>query len=228
MTQRPAAPFHQGMTPERIVDAALDLTRESHLYGWSIRDLARRIDVTPSVIYHHVGGKDLLARRVTERVLAQLPLPAEDLVWQAWFRELVRAVYPLLTAYPGVAKWLLMHGVPFPSLAPTFDVGVGKLQVAGFGDDALFAYSTLMNNATLTISMGDDRLLHEDDGPRDHAAMMAEYRALAVESPGFASLGTDFIEPFASGGEAAARMRERYFRYVVEATIAGVEAIRSR
>ena len=50
-----AASFHVGLTPERIIDVALELTRTSDLSGWSIRDLARVLDVAPSVIYHHVG-----------------------------------------------------------------------------------------------------------------------------------------------------------------------------
>ena len=37
--------FHVGLTPERVVDAAVDLTRESHLMSWSIRDLASRLGV---------------------------------------------------------------------------------------------------------------------------------------------------------------------------------------
>lgn len=179
-----STPFHLGLTPERIIDAAQQLTRESNLFGWSIRDLARRLQVTPSVIYHHVGGKDLLAKRVAERVIASIHAPDGALEWQEWFRRLlVDAVYPAAVSHPGVAKWLLMHGVPFPSAAGIFEVGIGKLERAGIEPGALIAYSAIMNNATLTISMGDERLLHEEDGPRDHAAMMAEFQRAYTDHP---------------------------------------------
>lgn len=47
----------------------------------------------------------------------------------------------------------------------------------------------------------DERLLHEEDGPRDHSTMMKEFR------------------------EAAARQPELYYRFVVRTTIAGLESV---
>lgn len=218
-------PFHVGLTPQRIVDVALELTRESHLSGWSIRDLARRLDVAPSVIYHHVGGKDLLARHVVERILDTIATPPADLAWQDWFRALLDALYAPVATHPGVAKWLLMHGPTFPSALPILDTGIRALQLGGFDNRAGFAYSALLNNAMLTISIGDERLLHEDDGPRDHASMMDEFRRATAGSPGIAVLTEEFITPFAAGGDTAARQRRAYYDFVVQTTIAGLEAV---
>lgn len=219
-----AAPFHVGMTPERIVDVAVELTRESHLMSWSIRDLAGRVGVVPSVIYHHVGGKDLLCRRVVERVLARIDAPAAELPWQDWFRALLLSAGPLFADYPGAAKWMLMHGPTLPAVLPLVETGMAVLHRAGFGDRASFAYAMLLNNAMLTVSMGDDRIQHEGDGPRDHATMMTEFSRLPDASPAVREMGERFIGRFAEGGEEAARMRWDYFRQVVETTIAGIAA----
>lgn len=219
------APFHVGLTPERVVDAALHLTKESHLAAWSIRDLAGRLGVAPSVVYHHVGGKDLLGRRVVERVLAELEAPAPELDWDEWFRRLLHSIRPVVAHYPGTAKWLLMHGPAFPAIVPVIDAGIAALRRAGFGERAAYAYAVLLNNATLTISMSDDRLLHEDDGPRDHAAMMREFSLAGGDSTAVTTLTEGIVEPFARGGDAAERERETYYRLVVETTIAGVAAM---
>jgi AcrR family transcriptional regulator len=213
--------FHAGLTADRIVDAALALTRDTHLYGWSLRDLARELAVAPSVIYHHVGGKDLLARRVIERALAPLTLPDAALGWREWFRVLLAGVYDVATPYPGTAKWALLHGPTFPSMVPVVDAGIAKLREAGFADRSAFAYSALLNTATLTISIGDERLLHDDDGPRDHAAMMAEFSRTGPGSPGVAALA-GFMASFAEGGEAAATLRAAYYRDAVDVTIRGL------
>lgn len=225
MARRAETSFHQGITPDRIIDAADALTAASNLFGWSIRDLARELGVTPSVVYHHVGGKDLIAKLIAERVISAIRPPDAALEWRQWFRELLtEAIYPAAAARPGVAKWLLMHGVPFPSATGIFDTGLGKLAEAGVAEPML-AYSALLNSATLTISMGDERLLHEDDGPRDHAAMMEEFRVAFAEHPRVAGMNEEFIADFAAGGERAARTRERYYRYAVDVTIAGVAAL---
>lgn len=219
------ARFHVGLTPELVVDAAVDLTRESHLLSWSIRDLAGRLGVAPSVIYHHVGGKDLLCRRVVEQVLGHIELPPVELDWPDWFRRLLHTVWPLAAQHPGVAKWMLMHGPTIPAVLPTLEAGMAALHRAGFGSRADFAYALLLNNAMLTVSIGDDRLQHEDDGPRDHATMMAEFQQMPTASEEVRSMGRQFLRPFADGGTAAARIREDYYRFVVDTTIAGLTVL---
>ncbi|MFT3834778.1 MAG: TetR/AcrR family transcriptional regulator C-terminal domain-containing protein [Micropruina sp.] len=222
MNDTVTVPFHVGLTPDRVVDAAEELTRESHLMSWSIRDLAGRLGVAPSVIYHHVGGKDLLCRRVVERVLVRIELPDAELSWQAWFRTLLHSVQPLAGEYPGVAKWMLMHGPTIPAVLPVLEAGMAILRRAGFGDRTELAYAVLLNSAMLTISMSDDRLQHEGDGPRDHATMMTEFRQLPTASDDVRAMGRDFLRPFAEGGETAARMRIAYYHFTVDTTIAGL------
>lgn len=217
-------PFHVGLTSELVVDAAVALTRESHLLGWSIRDLAKRLDVAPSVIYHHVGGKDALARCVAERVLTGMVMPAADLPWQDWFRGLLIPNYSRIASHPGVANWVLMHGPTFADLLPVMDAGVATLTRAGFGAQSGIAYAALLNTAMATIAVGDDRLRLEEDGPRDHAAMMAAFRGAGADLPQPALLDDAFIASFAQGGDAAAEQREWYYRFIVDVVIAGLEA----
>ena len=219
-----STPFHVGLTPDGVIDAAVDLTQESHLFSWSIRDLAKRLGVAPSVIYHHVGGKDLLCRGVVERLLLELTPPDPSLDWQAWFRELLLALEPLVTTYPGVAKWLLMHGPTFAGAVSIIETGMSALQRAGFGEHTGFAYSLMLNNTMMTIAAGDDRRQHEADGPRDHAAMMHDFASVVHNMPNAEALIQSMVAPFAGKPENAARARSAYYRFVVETTIAGLEA----
>ncbi len=214
--------FHAGLTPEAVVAAAVELTRESHLFSWSIRDLARRLGVSPSAIYHHVGGKDLLCRRVVEEVATRLAVPDPDLSWQDWFRELLFAMGPVAMEYPGVAKWMLMHGPVIQAVLPTIDTGFAAMRRAGFGEMTGFAYALLFNTAMLTVTSGDDRKQHEEDGPRDHAAMMREFSRLAAGRPEAEAFADSTMRPFAEGGDTAAQARVDYYRFCVEITISGL------
>jgi len=225
VTGTTVAPFHVGLTPELVVDAAVDLTRASHLMTWSIRDLASRLGVAPSVVYHHVGGKDLLCRRVVERVLALIELPPDGLDWRDWYRRLLSGIGPLAAQYPGVAKWMLLHGPTIPAALPVLETGTRVLRAAGFGERASLAYALLLNNAMLTVAIGDDRRQHEGDGPRDHATMMAEFAQTATASDELREAWHGFIGPYLRGDGAAARMREAYYRVVIDTTIAGLEAM---
>jgi AcrR family transcriptional regulator len=192
--------------------------------SWSIRHLASRLGVAPSVIYHHVGGKDLLCQGVVERILELIELPSAELPWDEWFRDLLRAIGPLAAEYPGTAKWMLLHGPTLPAALPVLESGLSALHSAGFGDRADTAYAALFNNAMLTVSIGDDRLQHEGDGPRDHFAMMSNFRDMPLSTQARA-MGEQFIHPFAEGGETAARMRWDYYRVIVDVTISGVRTL---
>lgn len=224
MTETETVPFHIGLTPTRVIETAVELTRDSHLFTWSIRDLAGRLGVAPSVVYHHVGGKDLLCRRVVEQVLSRLALPPTEPDWQEWFRRLLYSAREVVAPYPGIAKWMLMHGPTVPVVMPILEAGMSALHRAGFGERSAFAYAALFNNAMLTVSLGDDRLQHEGDGPRDHATMMAEFHRMPAASEGVGEMGDRLIRAFAEGGESASLVREAYYRFVVDTTIAGLAA----
>ncbi|GAA1695663.1 TetR family transcriptional regulator [Microbacterium sediminicola] len=218
-------PFHVGLTPESVIDAAVGLTRESHLFTWSIRDLAATLGVAPSVIYHHVGGKDLLCRAVTERVFQQILLPPAELEWQEWFRTLLYGIGPLAARYPGTAKWMLMHGPTIPAVLPTVEAGMAVLRRGGFGESTSIAYSLLLNTAMLSIAIGDDRLQHEGDGQRDHATMMREFEQVSSAAPGARELGQRIIGPFVAGGADAQGFRMQHYRLAIDVTIAGLGVI---
>jgi AcrR family transcriptional regulator len=222
------APFHVGLTPERVIEEAAALTRETHLLGWSVRDLARRLDVAASVLYHHVGGKDVIVRRVVERVLLEVPVPDASLSWQDWFRATILPSREVIGSHPGVAKWLLLHGPTLTLVVPTVELGVGALQRAGFGEHAALAYAALLNNTLAAVAMGDDRMLVEDDGPRDHATMLAQLTDLGRSGSGSEAvslIAATLVEPFVGDPERIREADAAYFSFILETTIAGLEAL---
>lgn len=193
----------------------------SGLLGWSVRDLAARLGTSTSAVYHHVGGRDEIARRVVERVLVDLPRADAELAWQEWFRTTLRHARAVLLTYPGVAHWLLMHGPAFPGALDIVDAGVRVLTRAGFGARAPVAYSMLFNTAMAVVALNDDRRAHEADGPRDHGAMMRDFAALAPGSAGITALLT-VLEPMAGDPDQARTALDAYYDDLVETILAGL------
>ena len=213
------------LSAERVVTAALELTARRGLFDWSVRDLARELATPASLLYHHVGGKDLLHRLVVERVLGEPSPPDAELGWEDWFRTLLGELRQRLTSHPGTAKWLLLHGPAFPALVPTMDRGLRLLREAGFVDDSAFACSVLVNTALQTLAISDERRSHEGDGPRDHAAMMREFRRVGQHSPAVAVFNDTVAQGLDTPDDARAeQVRRAYFDYLVDTTIAGLRA----
>ncbi|WP_311469625.1 helix-turn-helix domain-containing protein [uncultured Actinomyces sp.] len=101
---RAGRPYHIGLTPEAIIDVAVEATRDAGLESWSVRDLARRLDVATASLYHHVGGQELLRRSVVERVLTMVGFPTQVLPWRKWFRAALFPARPVLAGHPGTAR----------------------------------------------------------------------------------------------------------------------------
>lgn len=69
---------------------AMELTRECGLEKWSIRDLAQRLGVVPSVIYHHYQNRDAITASVIGEITSTIELPDEQLEWKDWFISLAK------------------------------------------------------------------------------------------------------------------------------------------
>ncbi len=212
-----------GLTPTRIIDEALRLSRVRGLDAWKVRDLAAELDVAPSVIYHHIGSKPQIIREVVNRIALGFSPPGPDLEWQEFFRTLLRELYPVLLEYPGVAKWMVMHGPSFPALRHHFDVGLSALRRAGFSKPAM-TYAMIVNSAVLTVMMTDERREQGEDGPRDHASMRREFEVNIQESPGVSQMISELLVPLSEDPEGAGRrLNAEYYRLLVESLILGLE-----
>lgn len=216
--------YHVGLDTGAVIDAAVELSRGAGLTTWSLRDLAERLGVAPSVIYHHVGGRELLSQHVVERVLALVGLPTRVMPWRQWFREALFPIRPVLAAYPGTARWMLLHGPVLTGLSPVIDAGIASLRRAGFGRNAALACSSLANMAVMTIAAADDRVLHEGDAPRDHAGLIRSLDAVAADSAGISEVSRDLLRQFTGSAQQIEAARDRYYRYVLERLMDGLEA----
>ena len=157
-------------------------------------------------------------------VLALVGLPTAVMPWRQWFRETLYPIRPALADYPGTARWLLMHGPVFPGIAPVVDAGIASLEQAGFGRDTALAYTSMVNTAMMTIATIDDRLLHEDDGPRDHATLIRDLGRIAAGSTGISLVTRDLLTQFTGSQEDIAAAQDRYYRYTLERLMDGLEA----
>jgi AcrR family transcriptional regulator len=217
--------YKTGVTRADVVEAALALTRERGLYGWSVRDLVKVLGTANSVVYTKVGGKDALCAAVVEQIFTHGDLAPTDpeLGWREWFRGTLLALRDELVRYPGVAKWLTMHGGPvFPGVLERFHVGVVKLREAGFGDAAVTVFAVLVITAMNTIMMSDERLVHEDDGPRDHVHIVDALKGLAGADPAAADF-LAFSERFAGDPADADAQRREFYALVISTLLDGFE-----
>ncbi|WP_327684500.1 TetR/AcrR family transcriptional regulator [Streptomyces sp. NBC_00467] len=208
------------ITAEKIIDAAVELTAERGLDGWSIRQIATKLDVWPGVVAHHVGDREAVVMAVTDQVIGRIPVPDPDVPWRDWFSSLTFDGRAVLKQYPGVARRLVVVGPNVPSALPTIDTGIKVLLLAGFGDHATEIYRYLLNSAFMLVAVEDDRDSFFPSARADMGRTMAAFAADPTR-PGLAAAGAQAV----ARSEDAGAQDLAFFRLTVERSLDGAEAL---
>jgi AcrR family transcriptional regulator len=86
-----------------IAEAALRLIDERGIDGFSIRAVAKSLDVTPMALYHHVRDKAALAELVVEAVLSEHPLKPRTQDWRGDLWAVAQCSRAISVSHPAVA-----------------------------------------------------------------------------------------------------------------------------
>lgn len=95
----------------RIAKAALELIDDAGFKGFSMRAVAKRLQVTPMALYHHVADKNALAGLVVEVVLKEMPLPEEKADWREDLLSLSKWMRKTTLTHPELAKLRRAHHI---------------------------------------------------------------------------------------------------------------------
>ena len=96
------------LTERVILDAALELIAESGVEQMSMRLLSGRLGVSLGATYRHVATReDLLALCARELWARALRPRTEGEDPMAWVREQMSSVYSVVSAYPGMASYMI-------------------------------------------------------------------------------------------------------------------------
>lgn len=213
-----------GLTKDKIISTALQLTESRSLNGWSVRDLADSLGVVPSVVYHYFPNKEALQAGVVERVVNLFPLPDPTLEWKAWFLDLFRGIRPFLLRYVGITERFTELKIPV-GITAVGDIGCRKLMEAGFGPYTGVVYAMLFNSANHAAS------LHNARSPKTpmHRMSMQEveqqWRPLHSEFYSVQVMMDSLIAPMASNAENEDEYSARYSELLIAALLDGVESL---
>lgn len=220
MSKSPRRTYRTGLSREIIIDAALALTVECGLDGWSMRDLTGYLDTSLSVIYHHVGDKERVCASVVDRIYAEMDLAIDESDWRTLLHGVLSSMIDHLAHYPGVAGWLLRNGPQTEQLLPLLDVGVTRMLEAGWGDEAAIAYSFAFNTCLGAIALGDLDVGNPDSGLAGLGRMIESHPSVGTGAAQMQWMVARFTGDVANRAAA----RREYCRYVLDRVVDSLEA----
>ncbi|MCV7282376.1 TetR/AcrR family transcriptional regulator [Mycolicibacterium flavescens] len=173
-----AAPATAPLTRDRIVSAALSLTKAAGEPP-SMRTLAGELSVTPGALYRHVAGQADLVALMIDEVMEHVEMPDEATEPDPWrrIRAHVHSLTKTLDAYPGLDRLIAHHGDSSNAARVRQQWTMDQLRTAGLNRrDAGRAYGALdiywlgsrqrTQRSVATFLFGLDRLL---EGLRAHS-----------------------------------------------------------
>ncbi len=121
-------PASQTLNRERIITAAVDLADEIGIDAFTMRRLAKALDVSPMSVYHYVPGKDEIVDGMVDLVFAEIDLPPEDLGWREAISTRCRSARLVLGRHPWAAPLMESRLTPGPATLRHHDAVLGCLR----------------------------------------------------------------------------------------------------
>jgi AcrR family transcriptional regulator len=177
---RPPTPL---LSTDRITAAAMDLVAASG--GFTMPELARNLQVSPSSLYNHVTGRDQIVELLRERAMFEVQLPAEqpERPWTEVVADVLRSYRRSYARYPRLIPLLTEYPVNSSHAIRMYNVLAATLRRAGFDAADTLRAITLMDCFVLGSALdvaAPDEPWHpgEEVGPK-----FAEALATGVGKP---------------------------------------------
>jgi AcrR family transcriptional regulator len=122
------------LTDRRIAEAALDRVDADGVDGLTMRKLAQRLGVSAMALYTYFPDREAVLEAVTQLLLTEVEIPAEDLDWRETIRHLMRSIRRVGLRHPNAAP-LINRFPPRTVDALAFvEVAFRAFRRAGFDD----------------------------------------------------------------------------------------------
>src|SRR5580692_12861656 len=96
-------PEDKGLTEQIVVAAALEQIDAVGLSNFSLRDVARSLNVYPTAIYWYVKSRDELLGKVVAYATRDVIPPSSNTDWKVWLRDMCHRYRRAIQQHPNIA-----------------------------------------------------------------------------------------------------------------------------
>lgn len=149
---------------ERLFATLLEMAREEGLASLNFRSVARRLAVSPRLLYRHVRDKEDMLSILTDEMLAESMPDLAEPSWEGRLRNIARTMLRIYRTFPGSAIFILSRSanqldrphalaVREALYAAFADAGLGPVQ----SQEMLVSFSVVvLGNVVVAESLTDN------------------------------------------------------------------------
>jgi AcrR family transcriptional regulator len=178
-----------------ILDAALALADERGRI--TMGELAERLGVSASSVYHHVSGRGEIIERLRERLAGDIEIPPLDgSDWGDQVSGWMRSYRRMLARHPNLIPSLMEQPMSAASALRGYDRVAALLTAVGFPEKDVIVWITLLDSYALGAALQMTAPLNawqtDHDTPALDAAVQAGPKGAACVEDSF-ELGLDLV-----------------------------------
>ncbi|MCC9625678.1 TetR/AcrR family transcriptional regulator C-terminal domain-containing protein [Thalassospira sp. MA62] len=201
-----------------VITRALAIIDANGLEACTMMALARGLGVTPRALYRHITDKTDLLAGVADRVLSDMRLPDENLLWRDQITSIATELRSVLCTHPAAASLCARRATVFPAVIPIIDVLIRAFAAGNLPPRDAIAFGHVLFNYVVGFSLSEVDHIMNDDQDSQGADPMA---GLSMDKLPFAMRHADDIKAYVTGGQFAS---DRQFSLGLSLLIAGLDA----
>lgn len=209
------------LTPERIVEAALELADAEGLDALTMRRLAAELDVEAMSLYHHVPNKDALLDALVDAVIEEVRDAVSDdggRDWRAALRARCLTARDVMVRHPWAPRLIGTRRTVPSSVLFYYEDVLGLLIDGGFS----YALAHKALHALGSMSLGFVQELFSPDDGFDADAAEAEFEELSAQLPNLTAMVA--AEIHANDGDVLGWCDSREeFEFTLDLVLEGLE-----
>lgn len=156
------------LTPARIVDAAVELSKQPERNALSARRLGERLGVDPTAVYRHFASMDELVQATLDAIwLDAVRLIPRSLPWRARLETIGHVVLQLIIEHPGVGIDAYRLSTNGPGEQTIIDLVLSSLEDAGLSGAQVVDFYAVLSSLVVShgSAMAAQRIADEESAP---------------------------------------------------------------
>lgn len=159
---------------ESIVSTATLLADEEGLEAFSLRGIAKRLEVHVTSLYNYFPTKEAVLAEMMKALVAEAGLPRGEMSWQDWVRRFAHAFRNLAHRHPGAFQIFQRDSAQGEQAIESLESALAAFRAGGFD----LVATSLAFKATNVFVMG---LVMDDLARHLHPEVQTELSGLSAE-----------------------------------------------
>lgn len=202
----------ENLTKNVIIEQSWKLLQQEGVAGFSMRKLAKCVDITVSSLYYHFESKEALFNDMIDQACGKIAYPIDEIEWDMRLKKYAENILNILNKYDQLAQLLMMY--------PPMSSNYGKLM-----DNLLKIIERLHISDSYKLYTVNYYLNYIFTFKLDNQHVINNEKVKFVEGDGFSESNTPYLYKYKKDGLFKKLGSREMFEYGLDVFINGIKNV---